>query len=331
VDWDEDGLTDLITGGRDGKVRIYLNTGIMGDPQFSGYTCVQMAGSDFDVGDTAFPAIRDWNNDGKKDLLAGEDGGRVLLMINEGTNAAPLFNSSSFVKDGSGDLKVSMRSNPVVADWNRDGKKDLIVGEEFGFIYFFENRGSDAAPLFSGGVKLQAGGQDIDVDSRARPDVTDWDGDGVLDILCGQDVWTPSHDVAGVFFFHALGPLSLSANTLSVSAGGQINFQLDAGSAFGGRQYFLLASASGTQPGTTLPGGATLPLNRDMVTDYIVRNYNSGMLIHFRGLLDGSGEAQARLAVPFVPLTAGSILHFAYTTENPYDFQSNAAAVEVLN
>lgn len=331
MDWNEDGLTDLVTGGRDGKVRVYLNTGTVGFPQFSGYTHVQMAGSDFDCGDTSFPAVCDWNNDGRKDLLTGEDSGRVVLMINEGTNADPLFNSSAFVKDGSGDLKVSMRSNPAVADWNRDGKKDLVVGEEFGYIYFYENKGSDAAPIFSGGVKLQAGGQDIDVDSRARPDVTDWDGDGVLDILCGQDVWTPSHDLAGVIFFHALGPLSLSANTLSAAAGGTIDFLLRAGSAFNGRQYFLLASASGTEPGTLLPGGAVLPLNRDMVLDYVLSHYNGAMLIQFRGFLDGSGEAQARFNAPWIPLPAGSILHFAYTTEMPYDFQSNAAAVEVLN
>jgi len=332
VDWDEDGRKDLLTGGYDGKVRIYLNTGTNSAPDFSGYTYLQLAGVDFDCTDVSFPGVVDWNNDGKKDVFCGEGSGKVNLLINEGTNSNPLFNSASYVRDGLNDLDVGMRCNPVVADWNRDGKKDLIVGEEFGNIFYFENRGSDANPFFDGGVTMEAGGQIIDTDSRARPDIADWDGDGVLDILCGQDVWTPSHGPAGILYFHASGPLRLSRNWIAAGSGGTVDLILDAGIGNGGRNYLIAGSLSGTEPGTLLPGGlATIPLNRDWFTDYILDRLNTPVFTAFWGLLDGSGRAAASLnAPPLQPVWIGKTMHFAYATASPWDYASNAGAIEIV-
>lgn len=51
---------------------------------------------------------------------------------------------------------------PCVADWNGDGKKDLLVGQFLeGRIRFFENTGTDAAPVFRSSAFLKAGGADI--------------------------------------------------------------------------------------------------------------------------------------------------------------------------
>ena len=53
VHWDADGLEDLIVGEGDGtytpKVRVYLNVGTAGDPQFSTYFYAQSDGSDLTV------------------------------------------------------------------------------------------------------------------------------------------------------------------------------------------------------------------------------------------------------------------------------------------
>ena len=51
VDWDEDGIEDLIVGEGgggfvDGKVRVYINTGSAGFPAFEGYYYVQSLGAD---------------------------------------------------------------------------------------------------------------------------------------------------------------------------------------------------------------------------------------------------------------------------------------------
>ena len=51
---------------------------------------------------------------------------------------------------------------PCVADWNGDGKKDLIVGQLMsGKIRLYLNEGSDAAPKLGEVQFMQAGGKDI--------------------------------------------------------------------------------------------------------------------------------------------------------------------------
>ncbi len=324
MDWNEDGKKDLILGEYDGYIRIYLNTNTDESPVFSGYENLQQGGADFDCGDYSLPRIVDWNNDGKKDVLCGNKEGKIWLLINTGTNALPLFNSQVYIQDSGLDLDVGERCSPTIADWNRDGKKDLLCGEMEGTILYFENTGTDAAPQFNGSSQLMIGPDILDVGFTSRPETVDWDGDGVADLVCGEAT-------GFMMFYHALGPLSIDANTLSQSGGGTIGFAVNAGPAYAGRPYFLLGSGSGTSPGTALPGGALLPLNYDSVLAYIVSHYNNAVFASFRGVLDAAGEATALLNAPgSIPLPVASILHFAYTTENPYDFQSNPAAVEIV-
>ncbi len=42
MDWNNDGKKDLVTGEREGYVRIYLNTGTDSSPSFSGFTYLQL-------------------------------------------------------------------------------------------------------------------------------------------------------------------------------------------------------------------------------------------------------------------------------------------------
>ena len=51
VDWDDDGLPDLIVGEGTsiGKVRVYLNTGSVSSPSFSTYSYAQSGSSDLTV------------------------------------------------------------------------------------------------------------------------------------------------------------------------------------------------------------------------------------------------------------------------------------------
>ncbi len=327
MDWDNDGRKDLILGERNGTVRIYLNTNTDEDPQFSGYTFLQMAGSNYDCGSTSSPYIIDWNNDGKKDVLCGDDAGYIFLLINVNTDADPLFNSADKLSIGAIPIDVGSRASPVVVDWDGDGKKDLLLGETYGNIYFYRNVGSDADPFLSTAVKLTAGGTTIDVGYYPRFEVGDWDMDGTLDIICG---YYSGSSTSGIKWFNGIGPLSSDVNAISGGSGGTINFKIAPGAAFASRRYFLMASLSGTTPGTPLPGGATLPLNWDGVSAFIYQNYNNPMLATFRGNLGNSGEAKAQLNAGGVPFPAGTILHFAFTTETPYDFQSAPLAVEVL-
>ena len=51
---------------------------------------------------------------------------------------------------------------PWVADWNGDGKKDLLVGQFVGGkIAVYLNEGTDKAPKLGSGRFLEAGGKEI--------------------------------------------------------------------------------------------------------------------------------------------------------------------------
>ena len=55
-------------------------------------------------------------------------------------------------------------SVPCVADWNGDGKKDLLIGYFFqGWIYLYINSGTDNEPVFNSEEILKAGGSTISV------------------------------------------------------------------------------------------------------------------------------------------------------------------------
>jgi len=120
---------------------------------------------------------------------------------------------------------------------------------------------------------------------------------------------------------------------LSAAAGGQIRFLLLPGSDQAGRDYILAASGSGTEPGTRLPGNlVTLPLNRDGITDRVLAAANGPSLVRFQGQLDGNGRATPIFDSlgPLSASLAGTVVHFAYALSNPWDYASEAVAVEIL-
>jgi len=145
-----------------------------------------------------------------------------------------------------------------------------------------------------------------------------------LDWACGAEQ-VPAFVING-----GTAPLMRDCSTISNSEGCVVDFHLDAGPGFANREYFLEGSMTGTS-GINLPGGGILPLTWDNVTTYILNNYNNAMLVNFRGQFDANGQAKATLVKdgPF-PIAVGRVLFFAYTTENPYDLQSNPVGVMVV-
>lgn len=63
---------------------------------------IRCGGSGLRVQYAATPEVIDWNNDGKKDLLVGEFYGQINLLVNEGSDAGPVFASTEILQaDGS--------------------------------------------------------------------------------------------------------------------------------------------------------------------------------------------------------------------------------------
>ena len=197
MDWNNDGKKDLIMGQSydDGRVMIYTNAGTHAAPLFNGYSFLQVGGMDWLPGNRSMPDVYDWNNDGLDDILCGEEAlGRVYLLTNSGAAGSPLFAASSFIQNSGTTLwlGVDTRSAPVVVDWDLDGNKDLLIGNYWGRIFFYRNTGSDASPTFNGYTQLQAGGTTLNVGNFSRPEVFDWNGDGMTDLIVGSsagEVW----------------------------------------------------------------------------------------------------------------------------------------------
>jgi hypothetical protein len=97
------------------------------------------------------------------------------------------------------------------------------------------------------------------------------------------------------------------------------------------RNYILLGSVSGTEPGTPLPGGqVTLPLNWDIFTNLIIGLINSPVFYDFMKTLDTSGYSKAQLNLGPVPGAAGITMHFAYALNKPWDFVSNPVGIKIV-
>lgn len=127
-------------------------------------------------------------------------------------------------------------------------------------------------------------------------------------------------------------PLVADADTVTESAGGTVDFTLDAGSANAGRTYFLLGCVTGVHPGTSLPGGyATLPLNWDIFTDVVLSLINTPVFSNFFNTLDGSGQSTAQLFTGPLPTGfAGTKMYYAYALKSLYDYTSNPVMVEII-
>jgi len=183
VDWNNDGKKDLLVANADGYIRIYLNTNTDADPQFSGYTNLKLGSVDYNNGSRGMFDVVDWNNDGKKDIVCGTYVRQVHLLLNTGTDAAPLFSEDvTLMLSG-----LAYRVCPSALDYDGDGRKDLVIGDSDGMFKFFRNIGTDAAPAFisDGSVPLQSNGAAASVGYYSALAFHDWDRDGRLDIVAG--------------------------------------------------------------------------------------------------------------------------------------------------
>ena len=199
MDFDADGMADVVSGSYSpGDLFVFRkqSNGTHAKPE----TILDANGKPVNVGAAAHAFFIDWDNDGDLDIVIGNINGEVWYVPNEGTREKaaygpkqPLKADDKRVTCGGGD------AGPTVADWDGDGKLDLLVGGGDGAVVFYRNVSDDRSQ-----PKLAAGHALIPTSSttRAQPDangagltkhgmraklhVTDYNGDGKQDLLLGD-------------------------------------------------------------------------------------------------------------------------------------------------
>ena len=132
ADWDGDGDLDLIVGNIHGQVLLFANTGAADSPPtFADPTPLTYGAKGREVGDgfsKAGPCAADWDLDGDLDLIVGTEDKGVLLFRNVGAPTQPeLADPVPLGPDGRR-ISTGYRLKVCVADWNADGRPDLVVG-----------------------------------------------------------------------------------------------------------------------------------------------------------------------------------------------------------
>ncbi len=185
---------DIISGSFPGEIYFFRR---QPDGKFAaGEVLKDKDGKPLNVGHASAAFAVDWDGNGSMDLVVGNILGEVYLIPNEGKGKELAFGTPRRLEAAGQPIKVKGDAAPVVADWDGDGKPDLLVGSDDGSVVWFRNVGTARKPQLEAARRLIAPSRvDWGDDDQRRPGqwglrvkfcVVDWYGDGRLSILLGD-------------------------------------------------------------------------------------------------------------------------------------------------
>lgn len=195
-DVNNDGARDLLVApyvplnDRDNlqQIWMYQNEGSDSIPDFRlrdrGFLLDQM----IDVGAKSHPALFDADNDGDLDLVIGnytlgDTAGGLAFYRNIGSPTQPSyqFETDNYMQVSSMGLIDLV---PTFGDLDRDGDVDLLIGNQDGKVYYFENQPTPNS--HANFIHPNTSFFDLRVSANAAPTLYDLNGDQELDLLIGH-------------------------------------------------------------------------------------------------------------------------------------------------
>lgn len=184
----------LAAGGQPFRIMAGPNGSIQGPAEAKwGYTT-------FNVGD--------WDGDGLPDIVLNSILGRVQWLKNIGSRRSPRLAASQsievewqgappqlawgWLRPQGNALLTQWRTTPVLADMNQDGLLDLVMLDQQGYLAYFERARQNGKLILQAprrafvdarGTPLQLNAGAAGKSGRRKLCLTDWDGDGKLDLL----------------------------------------------------------------------------------------------------------------------------------------------------
>ncbi|MFC6231205.1 FG-GAP repeat domain-containing protein [Paenibacillus allorhizosphaerae] len=198
VDWDGDGKRDLLLGMVDrtgvtgnskqvyryGSIWFFKNIGTDDAPAFASGQILQSGGADINTPYRVQIQAVDWDGDGDLDIVYADYRGHVYWIENTGTAASPVLAPPALLVD-TGIVTTALS----VYDADGDGDLDLLLGSTDGLL-LYENTGTRSAPVWTlKGIVQTPDGTNVDIKfgQFQTPEIVDWNHDGRLDMLTGDE------------------------------------------------------------------------------------------------------------------------------------------------
>ncbi len=212
VQWHADGRPSLLISEEDGTVSLLENLAPRGqEPRFTAARPLVQVDPFVKSGALSRPVAADWDGDGDLDLIAGNSAGYIQRYENTGSRTRAEFVDRGYLKAG-GEVIRHMAgpngsvqgpaeekwgyTNPWVADWDLDGRLDILVNDIKGEIVWYRRAAhgelESARPVeveWTGAapkpdwVWWEPKGKQLLTQWRTTPRVVDWDRDGLPDLV----------------------------------------------------------------------------------------------------------------------------------------------------
>jgi hypothetical protein len=142
----------------------------------------------------AAPAAGDLTNDGRADLVVGNQSGSLGIY---------LWTEDGYKREKTISESIGRNLAPGIGDYNSDGQNDILVGNEDGEIHIFINNGKSDF-IYQGVVETQRkniyGEKTIYTGKNVVPLIVDFNKDGIKDILTGELSFSLAYDISSEQF-----------------------------------------------------------------------------------------------------------------------------------